>query len=149
MTETDIPDIDIPEWSSALSLGNAEIDAEHREFLARLGHVARLISQGERLQIKDAIRAMTAVLKGHFATEENFFNRVGYPQATAHLVDHVTLMNLALEIEKVIDGSEDFSTPRLALAHFAQSVIDHLTESDMAYRPYLVEAEGVEASEVG
>jgi len=145
MTESDIPELEIPEWTPALSMGNAVIDGEHRDFLGKLGHVADLIARGDRRQIKDAITAMAAVLKGHFETEERFFVSVAYPQATTHRVDHLTLMNLVIEIEGVVDDSEDFSTPRLALAHFTQSVIDHLTEADMAYKPYLAQLERLEA----
>ena len=136
-----MPRFQVPKWTKAMSVGNAEIDNQHRAFLEKVSQVAGLIQEGTPSGIKSAASDMLSLLKVHFVTEEQIFGATPYPQATSHSVEHQVLLHIAFHLKKMIDGSDDTPYLRLSLRYLAQSVIDHLMETDMGYKPYLPKAD--------
>ena len=136
-----MPRFQVPKWTKAMSVGNAEIDSQHKSFLDKVSQVASLIQEGIPPDIKIAAANMLELLKIHFMTEERIFGSTPYPLATSHSVEHQVLLHIAFHLKKMIDGSEDTPYLRLSLRYLAQSVIDHLMETDMGYKPYLSKAD--------
>ncbi len=131
-----------PEWSPALSVGNAEIDGEHREFLVAVGHVAHMVGRdGPAQELREATIAMVAKLEIHFRTEERIFSASAYPEAPAHCAEHRVLLHMADRIREMVCDSEDPVYIRLSLRYLAQSIVEHLVDTDMGYKPYLAGAE--------
>lgn len=127
-----------PEWTPALSVGDDEIDGEHRDFLAMVGRVAHLIERGDSAQeLKEATVAMMATMKIHFRTEERIFAATAYPEATAHRSEHRVLLHMADHVRQMVYESEDPVYIRLSLRYLAQSMVEHLVDTDMGYKPYL------------
>ena len=132
-----MPRLRCPKWTAALSVGNDEIDGEHQAFLTLVERVSRLIEHGTRSEIMDASTAMVALLNVHFVTEERIFGETPYPDAAAHRVEHRVLLHMAIHAKKMIDRVEDVGFIRLSLRYLAQSLVEHLLETDMGYRCYL------------
>lgn len=132
-----MPKFRCPKWSTSLSVGNDEIDAQHKEFLEKIARVSKLIEDGEAQEIKDAATAMVALLKVHFDTEERIFEATPYPQAAEHAVEHRVLLHIATHARKMIIGSNESKYLRLSLRFLAQSMVEHLMTTDKGYRPYL------------
>ena len=138
-----------PEWTQALSVGNDAIDSEHREFLDTVALVSNLIEGGSPYEIKAATGAMLALLRDHFRNEERLFFATAYPKAMQHSVEHRVLLFMATDAKKMIDSSNERVYLRMALGTLTQLVVDHLMQSDMGYRTYLLSdqnAEGQAAS---
>ena len=129
-----------PHWTPALSVGNDEIDGQHRDFLDKLERVSRLVVEGGSKEIGEAATVMVVLLKIHFETEERIFGGTAYPKAQEHAVEHRVLLHLACHAKKMIDESEDHTYCRLSLRYLAQSMLEHLLETDMGYRRYLSES---------
>ena len=136
-----MPRFRVPKWTKTMSVGNAEIDSQHKAFLEEVSQVASLIQEGTSQGIKSTAANMLQLLKIHFITEERIFGATSYPLTTSHSVEHQVLLHIAFHLKKMIDGSEDTPYLRLSLRYLAQSVIDHLMETDMGYKPYLSKAD--------
>ncbi len=134
-----MPMFQFPEWTPALSVGNDEIDDQHRDFLVRIGRVSRLITDGGAQEIREAATVMVALLKIHFDTEERIFGATTYPWAQDHAVEHRVLLHFACHAKKMIDESGDHIYCRMSLRYLAQSVVEHLMDTDMGYKPYLLQ----------
>ncbi len=140
-----------PEWTPALSVGNDQIDGEHREFLVTVALIANLIEGGSAVEIKAATGAMVALLREHFQNEERLFFGTAYPMAMKHSVEHRVLLFMASDAKKMIDSSNDQVYLRLALGIITQLVVDHLLQSDMEYKTYLLSDQnaGMEGTATG
>lgn len=129
-----------PEWSDLLSVGNAEIDEEHRRFLAQVALVARMIDAGNLGLAKDTAAAMLALLRDHFKTEERVFALTSYPHAETHRTEHQVLLHMARNTLSDIRYRDDLDYVSLSLRYLAQMTVEHLIETDMGYKPYLAAA---------
>ncbi|MDP2299758.1 MAG: bacteriohemerythrin, partial [Actinomycetota bacterium] len=74
----------------------------------------------------------------HFATEEAYFDRYGYPEADAHKAQHQDFVG------RVEDFKRGFDEGRLFLSldvmdFLGQWLIEHIQGSDKEYGPFLNE----------
>ncbi len=124
-------------WSDEYSVGVSELDQDHKiifrlmNTLVDLGAVA---SSGE--EINDALTAMTEYANGHFEREEEYMRAVGFPDAENHVRGHMVFrentVNFCLEL---MDG--DGAIPDRVLDYLRHWWVDHILESDMAYKRFV------------
>ena len=125
------------EWTSGLSLGIPDIDAQHRFLLDLINRLDGLASEGgDRASLGQIVRELDAYAKQHFALEEERFKRFAYPEARAHKAEHdafiakVDEFELAFAIGKAEISEEILNYLRTWLTR-------HIAFSDKKYRPYL------------
>ena len=136
-----------PKWTQALSVGNDRIDGEHREFLETVALVSNLVQGGTPYEIRAATGAMVTLLEEHFENEERLFFATAYPLAAAHAVEHRVLLYMASTAKKAIDSASEPVYLRLSLGYIAQLVVEHLLQSDMGYREYLLNDQNPDAKD--
>jgi hemerythrin len=76
------------QWTSALSVGVPEIDAQHRELFARVDRLLDAVLRRDRaaaIQLMAFLREYTVV---HFAAEEQLMEQSGFREMEAHLLEH-------------------------------------------------------------
>ena len=81
------------EWTSAMEIGHAEIDAQHRQ-LVLLGEAVvepLLESAGHKSGLAQ-LQALIDFTQGHFAFEEGLMRCAGYPDAERHAKYHASLL---------------------------------------------------------
>ena len=127
-----------PKWTPELAIDDGEIDRQHNDFLVMSIHIAELIEVGNIEQVRDAVGDLMAHMKEHFETEERIFGHTGYPQATAHSVEHLALLNECGQIAMMFDGSGDLVALRLSLHQITQAMVEHLVGTDMGYKQYIL-----------
>jgi hemerythrin len=123
------------EWSSELSIGVEEIDAQHRE-------VVRLINElGEAMRLGKSREVLGKVLEGlvaythvHFATEEAYFRKFGYEGRAEHEKEHAEF------VEKVADFKKRFEEGQVGLSirmmgFLSDWLVSHIQGSDQEYAP--------------
>jgi hemerythrin-like metal-binding protein len=76
------------EWTPDLATEIDEIDAQHRELLARLRDLHRSMRVGETDIIPAILAAVRTYAKAHFDTEEQHMRRLGFPGLEAHRAEH-------------------------------------------------------------
>lgn len=76
-------------WSDSLSLGNLEIDHQHRLFCEYLDHVVEACHQGKcRSEVEMTLQFLEFYARTHFASEEQWMQEVQYPLYQSHKALH-------------------------------------------------------------
>jgi hemerythrin len=119
------------EWSDALSIGDPEIDAQHRQLIERIAKVPDQAGPGDALLLAEALEYAAV----HFKAEETYMERVGYPGFAAHRSDHKFLTR-TLQVYK--QRYEDGETDLHALKQFLfRWVRDHIMDEDRKIGIYI------------
>ena len=81
------------EWTSALGLGHAEIDEQHKRLL-RLGEavVEPLMNSSDHQPGASQLQALIGFAQDHFAFEEGLMRSTAYPEADQHAKYHASLL---------------------------------------------------------
>jgi hemerythrin len=86
-------------WSSTLTLGVPDLDAQHRELFERVDRLLDSMLHGDR----DEARQMSAFLRDHvvlhFAAEEQLMHDLHYPEAARHTAEHRLFAASMLELD--------------------------------------------------
>lgn len=125
-------------WSNSLSVGVAEMDEEHRQFIARVNELNQAILESEdKATVTRAMEMMLAEAAHHFAHEEALLARWQYPGAAAHSAGHAQLM-LQFERTMLEFAQADISFVwALKGLRIKQLLVEHLLHEDMKYRDFL------------
>ena len=125
-------------WSNFLSVGVAEMDEEHRQFIARVNELNQAILESEdKATVTRAMELMLAEAARHFAHEEELLARWQYPGAAAHSAGHAQLM---LQFERMM---QEFAQADISFVwalkglRIKQLLVEHLLNEDMKYRDFL------------
>lgn len=73
------------EWDPSLNLGHDLTDKQHRALFDMILELDRRVAKGEFGQgVLDALHGMKSYAASHFAAEENFMARAGWPKLAQH-----------------------------------------------------------------
>ncbi len=125
------------EWSEDYSVGDDEIDSQHKNLLGFLNKYYNAMNKGRGKNIMDAIFAeMKAYALYHFQSEEQRMEEAGYPDLDKHKKIHAAFVGKILEFEKKRDEGDLLVS--VNLAKFLNSwLIEHIRGEDKKYSPYL------------
>jgi hemerythrin len=130
------------EWEIHLTdfliIGHAEMDDEHRQFIARVNELNRAVVGAEdKATVRRAMDLMLSEAGRHFVHEEALLAARNYPETAAHAARHASL---ALKFRQTI---EEFDQAELSYVwamkalRFKQLLVEHLMHDDMKYRDFL------------
>ena len=121
-------------WSGAFSVGNEELDLQHKEFFELIRESYTKI--GGKLNPGDLDGLLSKIsehAESHFATEEKHFKETNYERAEEHIGMH---NEIRAGIMKLIKKNEGGISEKLAweLVDFLESwVSDHIMKQDKLY----------------
>jgi len=94
-------------WSSNYSVGLADMDAQHRQWIAILNRLHDAMREGKAREIQGKIlQEMVAYAHAHFSNEEFMLRMRSYPSLTAHQQKHVGFsVQVALLQSKMNSGN--------------------------------------------
>ena len=126
-------------WSDTLSLGDPEIDEQHRTLIGLLNGLYDALLDGSARQRLDLlISDLTAYTRLHFQNEERYFEQFGYPELEVHARAHKELTDrLSAFRERHERGEEDLTIEMLRF--LGDWVIGHVMQMDMKYRSFFAE----------
>ncbi len=75
-------------WTPALSLGHAEIDAQHQELFRRAGRLLDAMAAGDRAVIGQLFDFLGAYVVDHFEAEERLMTESRFPGYNVHKAAH-------------------------------------------------------------
>ena len=75
-------------WEKSLSVGVPELDAQHREIIARLRMLGEAIGLDRRGATAETLRGLLECLALHFEAEERFMREQAHPHLRAHSRAH-------------------------------------------------------------
>lgn len=76
-------------WTSTLSIGVAELDAQHEELFRRVDRLLDAMLARDRSEASCLIAFLQHHVTDHFAAEERLMREVAYPDAALHAAEHL------------------------------------------------------------
>ena len=108
------------EWRPDYSVGNAAIDAEHREMIELINDIyAQLESDPDAGLIEQGLGDIFTAISMHFALEERFMLNAAYDEYDAHKADHEELLD---QLRDLMD--EYVADPKLGAVLLEQGLSD-------------------------
>ena len=130
-------------WTSALSMGDRELDAQHRELFARIDRLLDAMLRNDRSEAARLLAFLREYAVVHFAAEERLMETSAYPDAQRHVVEHrrfgATLRELDAEFR------EEGPTASLVLRLEREAVAwlhDHVYFTDVALGRWVMAQQG-------
>jgi hemerythrin len=127
------------EWNDSLKVGIGTIDREHKELVKLTNDLNDAMKSGKaKMVLSDIIGSLAKYTITHFADEEQYFDRFGYPEKAAHKRQHADFVGKVAGFQKELeDGKIALS---IEVVNFlAQWLKNHICGDDRAYVPFLVE----------
>jgi len=125
-------------WSERLSVGVAEIDAEHRQVVARVNELNKAIVEcRDKPTVERLLDLMLMEASHHFWHEQRLLAQWRYPQAAEHAAKHAQLTAQFERVMKEFERADVSFTWALKGLHIKQLLVDHLLKEDMKYRDFL------------
>jgi hemerythrin len=92
-------------WKSEYRIGHFQTDNEHKELISLANKVIRFSDTGEDIQkIHGALKALLQYTIIHFRNEEQYMERLGYPEIEHHKACHAKLIARLNEV--VVENSD-------------------------------------------
>ena len=126
-------------WSQDLTVGVAEIDEQHQQWIGRLNDVAAAVaSHMGPVQLGQTLEFLVDYTQKHFATEEKLMAAAHYPGLPEQLAQHKEL-NATLQ-DLLRDFKEEGATQKLAetVNHYLGNwLLKHIRELDLKFGAFL------------
>ncbi len=102
--------MDLINWSDSLSVNVAEIDQQHQKLVAMINELNDAMRQGKGKEaLKHIVSGLISYTGTHFKTEEQYFDRFGYPDADSHKKNHADF------VQKVMEFNNGFEKGKFGL----------------------------------
>lgn len=117
-------------WSEAYSVGNQEIDAQHKKLLALAGDLHRTVAEGKGPKaLYLVLQALVQESEQHFALEEEFMASRTYAGLAAHKQTHRKLTQEMRNLSgRARDGKLSSTLDMTSLLR--RWLVDHITGDD-------------------
>jgi len=125
-------------WTDAkYSVGNAQIDNQHKYLVKQLNRLIALQKQrGNKTLQKNILGDLEKYVEQHLVYEENLLHKVGYPNVDEHEQLHSQYM-MELEMWAVMIDDDDPNILK-RMCHFLQTwLTEHIVGEDMKFKKYV------------
>lgn len=75
-------------WDDSYVVGVGVIDEQHKHFVGMLNTLYESLESKNTKKVPDIIQDLTDYAEHHFKTEEEYFDKLHYPDAEIHKVEH-------------------------------------------------------------
>jgi hemerythrin len=136
------------QWSSALTLGVPDLDAQHRELFERVDRLLDSMLHGDRTEAVQLASFLRDHVVLHFAAEEHLMLELGFPDAQRHLTEHRAFAASMLELDGAF--KERGATAELVVRLEREVMAwlrDHVYVADVALGRFVTKALGAPAVE--
>ncbi len=132
-------------WTKALSVGIADVDAQHRELFRRARAFADGLSGRSRQDVGILLSYLRAYAVTHFDDEEEAMRAAAYPRLKRHKAEHDRFMRDILRMTKDQEKRRGPGVEPAALARWLEDwLVDHVSSTDAAMARFLL-ARGAES----
>lgn len=126
-------------WTEDMSIGDAEIDRQHKELFALLDRTFEAAGRRESAaagQTTDALRSLCDYVVEHFASEEALMDPAAYPEYDRHVQEHIEGSMRALDFPDAANEGRDVRVEEF-LEFLVEWVRHHIHETDQTLGRYL------------
>jgi hemerythrin len=127
------------QWTSILSVNVAEIDQQHQKLIALINNLNDAMKKGRgKESLAEIIDELSNYAVNHFAFEEKYFDKFGYPAATGHKLEHTDFVKKVSEFKKGFDGGRLALTIEV-MAFLKDWLQNHIQGIDKKYSSFFNE----------
>ena len=125
------------DWHPDFSVNVNELDDQHRYLVSLINNLYDAMMNGEnREALGKLINQLVIYAAMHFAKEEDYFDRLGYPDTDAHAKAHTAFEKKVTEFEDAFKrGEQDLSID--VMNFLCNWLVGHIKGSDKKYGPFL------------
>ena len=129
-------------FEAEFKLGIDTVDNEHIKLVEMLNAVHALIREGKKDEARTYFNeTLAAYVVEHFANEEAFMERIGYPELETHKQVHENFKKSFSELKPKIESFDDRAF-RAAISDTFTWIISHIGKTDRKYAKYYEETQG-------
>ena len=127
------------DWSLDLSVGDSQMDHDHRLFIYTLNSLYCTIDGGGDFMVIEALLCrLVDVSAAHFVREERLMGRTRFPLRAGHVAEHSRLLHV-LGTMILSYENRDLATVRATADAFRDIFLLHVTTFDQRLRQHLAE----------
>jgi methyl-accepting chemotaxis protein/hemerythrin len=131
------------EWDSHFSVGFDVIDSQHKRLIEMINELYESFITGDaRHKVSDIVNDMTEYANYHFLTEEQCFERYGYPNKEEHKALHGTFIEKVKEFRIGVESGK-ISVSYDIMTFLTHWLKEHILHEDKSYTEYLKQQEAV------
>ena len=126
-------------WDSGYSVNVTEIDMQHQKLVAMINKLNDAMKEAKGKDfLGTLIGGLFAYAGNHFATEEKYFDKFGYPAAAEHKAEHTLFVNQVSEFKRGFESGQTLLT--VEVLNFLKGWLkDHMKGTDKKYGPFFNE----------
>ena len=121
------------EWRDVYSVGQAELDSQHKQMLRMIIELHRALDRGlSEQELRRLIQEACDYAKFHFETEEAMLTRCNYPDLAEHRRAHREYANQVESIRQLSDLALEKMAYQLFF-YLKEWWLSHITRTDQQY----------------
>ena len=126
-------------WSESLSVQVELIDDQHKKLVGLINQLFRAVGSGSpQAQIEAVLAELIKYTAYHFQTEEDLFDRFGYPEKEAHKQIHAQLVAQAVDYQQKFKQG-DGSVAMSLLQFLKDWLVNHIMKTDKRYSSFFAD----------
>lgn len=124
-------------WNTRYNTGIHVIDGQHQELFALMDRLRKAVQEGATREVVDGLLSeLIRCSEHHFATEEAFMTKYGYPDLTQHMADHASMLTSLHELRAKFQESP--SALALMVPTFMEGWLKHhISDGDFGFVTFL------------
>jgi hemerythrin len=124
-------------WTSAASLLDPVLDAEHRTLLGSVNRVLAAISSGDQTDVLMSFSVLVAEARRHFAAEEELMRKLCFPDRDRHCVQHEKLQLGLAGLQFTLSNRPSFAWSPGPFVYLDRWFAAHLQTDDRRLAAYI------------
>lgn len=122
-------------WKDEYSVGNAELDAQHRKLMEICNRAQASLAQSDAGDLHLILNELAEYAKYHFRTEERLLEECGCPLLDGQRAGHMAYEEQLVEL--MLEATSSLPDKAAIHRHVYDWWIHHILGSDRQYAPYL------------
>ncbi|WP_139452950.1 bacteriohemerythrin [Campylobacter armoricus] len=120
----------LPKWCDKYSIHNDEIDKQHKKLFELAANVEMISDKPiHKGQIKFLLADFFNYMKEHFAEEEKYMAKIGYPELPNHQKIHKSIIQSMIDLIQNIKSTNDLKEKLNVIA--SKWLLEHILREDM------------------
>lgn len=131
------------EWTERMSVGVAQFDNEHKKLVDLINQLFDAVQAGRgREALGKVLDDLIDYTKTHFANEEHFLKKFGYPDLESHKREHDALTKQVVDIQRKYHAGATAMLSMEVMSFLKNWLVKHIQATDKEYSAFL-QAKGV------
>ena len=125
-------------WNDAYSVGVLALDDQHKKLVGMINRLADCNAArncGSSGAFHEVLSRMFDYSQVHFKAEEDYLQRIGYPQLADQKIEHAAFVGKMAGFSMA--ASEGVQDETAVHRYLKDWLLSHILESDMQYRPFV------------